>query len=217
MSKTPSSTSESSVEGSECSTDGSETEELMRRLLCRPQYVPPASGAGPPAMTSRLLDFKWNPSKDLSMARLVESLKIIESDDVCFVCDDKKPAAYFCFNCSIKMCLACSKAHRKIPVTREHELEELGKLTPDQLTITRKSTCAVHQGRQAEFFCPQHGAAFCIACWTKHMPCPGIQRIAVVIETEQPAKDEIRIKVGGVLPLLQVSFTFAPVLHGHSF
>ncbi|XP_025114431.1 transcription intermediary factor 1-alpha-like [Pomacea canaliculata] len=84
------------------------------------------------------------------------------------------------------LCSACTKAHKKLSVTRSHDVESVSTVTPERLAASRPALCADHGDKQAEFFCREHRLAVCSACkTTKHKVCPEVNCLNDEVESAQ--------------------------------
>ncbi|KAK7087448.1 hypothetical protein V1264_021499 [Littorina saxatilis] len=131
---------------------------------------------------------------DLATMALVDSHKMLRGRHVCMVCDDNIAATSFCLQCDIKLCKKCSKGHAKFPSMKNHKVEDLNKLTPQQLAEINRSTCNVHDDRPAEVYCSSHRELICMLCaTTNHRSCAEVKAIPDVAtekrkELEQQAQ-----------------------------
>ncbi|KAK7089153.1 hypothetical protein V1264_025020 [Littorina saxatilis] len=105
---------------------------------------------------------------DFATAALVESHKVLNGPHVCDVCENNVTATSYCFDCSIKLCKACTSHHQKFPVLKDHTLEQLNKLTAKRLAASRQGTCNNHSNRPAEVYCSTHQKLMCMLCATTH-------------------------------------------------
>ena len=94
-----------------------------------------------------------------------------------------------CIGCSIKLCAPCAKGHKNVPITRDHEVEDLSTLTPSQLAARRRSPCVNHSDTPAEMFCPSHASLICLQCLTDHGLC-GVQSVTSVAQQERASLNE---------------------------
>ncbi|XP_070182864.1 transcription intermediary factor 1-beta-like [Littorina saxatilis] len=122
----------------------------------------------------------WLPT-DFATAALVESHKVLNGPHVCDVCQNNVTATSYCFDCSIKLCKACTSHHQKLPVSKTHTLEQLNKLTAKQLAANRQATCNNHSNTPAKLYCSAHQELICMFCdATNHRSCPEVKAITDV-------------------------------------
>ncbi|XP_070205454.1 transcription intermediary factor 1-beta-like [Littorina saxatilis] len=131
---------------------------------------------------------------DLATMALVDSHKVLSGQHVCMVCDNNIAATSFCLQCDVKICKACIRTHKNIPLTRKHVIEDLNKLSPQRLAEINRATCNVHDDRPAEVYCSTHQELICMLCaTTNHRSCAEVKAIPDVAtekrrELEQQAQ-----------------------------
>ncbi|KAK7088004.1 uncharacterized protein [Littorina saxatilis] len=115
---------------------------------------------------------------DRVTAALVESQRVIKGPHICAMCQSNVAATSYCFACSIKLCKTCTRYHQKLPVSKDHSLEQISKLTAERLAANRKATCNNHSDRPAELYCSAHQELICMMCYhTDHSSCPEVKAI----------------------------------------
>ncbi|XP_070205464.1 transcription intermediary factor 1-beta-like [Littorina saxatilis] len=118
---------------------------------------------------------------DFATAALVESHNVLTGSHICAMCENNVTATSYCFACSIKLCKACTRHHKKLPATRDHTLEQLNKLTAKRLAANHQATCNNHSNRPAEVYCSAHQELICMLCaTTNHRSCPDVKAITDV-------------------------------------
>ncbi|XP_025114405.1 E3 ubiquitin-protein ligase TRIM33-like isoform X2 [Pomacea canaliculata] len=131
--------------------------------LCRCPIVQQSDGSSSDTVDALPTDFV--------MEALVESARVLSKDHLCCVCEDVR-ADFICMQCQVMLCTTCKKAHKKLPVSRSHDVESVSTVTPERLAASRPALCADHGDKHAEFFCSEHRLAVCSACKsTKHKVC----------------------------------------------
>ncbi|XP_076439134.1 protein PML-like [Babylonia areolata] len=119
---------------------------------------------------------------DMTMVGLVEGGKILNSRNVCQLCDSNYSSAsssfYFCLQCPMKLCHSCVKVHAKIPGLKKHVVEALSELTPERLAQVNRCKCGRHEDRMADMYCPAHRELICTPCARKeHWGCGGVTEV----------------------------------------
>ena len=67
----------------------------------------------------------------LTRNHTIKTIKLISSDvnesalKICSGCDENMPASYFCENCNENICEACFVAHKKVKLTRNHNVIDI--------------------------------------------------------------------------------------------
>ena len=92
-------------------------------------------------------------STDLCTLALVEGQRMLRSPHICVMCQNSVTATSYCIQCDIKLCQPCTQYHQKLPASKGHVLEQLSKLSAEQLAAVRRLTCNTHPDRSAELFC----------------------------------------------------------------
>ncbi|PVD36801.1 hypothetical protein C0Q70_03791 [Pomacea canaliculata] len=137
--------------------------------------------AGCPLCKCPIVELKGNSSQrsadvaealptDSVMKAIVESAGVLMGDGMCTVCDDVR-AEYICIQCFEKMCPSCTKIHKKMVVSRSHNVESVSTVTPERLAASRPALCADHGDKHAELFCVDHNLVICQSCSKKHSGC----------------------------------------------
>ncbi|PVD22028.1 hypothetical protein C0Q70_17831 [Pomacea canaliculata] len=145
--------------------------------LCRCPIVKQSDGSSSDTVDALPTDFV--------MEALVESARVLSKDHLCCVCEDVR-ADFICMQCQDMMCSACTKVHKKMSVSRSHDVESVSTVTPERLAASRPALCADHGDKQAEFFCRKHRLAVCSACKAnKHKDCPETNHLDNEIKSVQ--------------------------------
>ena len=105
-------------------------------------------------------------STDLCTLALVEGQRMLRSPHICVMCQNSVTATSYCIQCDIKLCQPCTQYHQKLPASKGHVLEQLSKLSAEQLAAVRRLTCNTHPDRSAELFCTAHQTLICVQCST---------------------------------------------------
>ncbi|PVD36815.1 hypothetical protein C0Q70_03805 [Pomacea canaliculata] len=178
-------------------------------LLCRQcviSWMDSKSEAACPLCTCPIVQHQGNSSRisadvvdalptDSVMEAIVESASILMMVDLCTVCDDLK-AEYICMQCLEKMCESCMKIHKKMVVSRSHDVESVSTVTPERLAASRPALCADHVTEKAEFFCVDHNIAICTPCVSnKHSTCPDVKSLDEKMKSAEEEFDSLREKL----------------------
>ncbi|XP_025114372.1 E3 ubiquitin-protein ligase TRIM33-like isoform X2 [Pomacea canaliculata] len=131
--------------------------------LCRCPIVEQSDGSSSDTVDALPTDFV--------MEALVESARVLSKDHLCCVCEDVR-ADFICLQCQDMLCTACTKAHRKLSMSRSHDVESISTVTPERLAASRPALCADHGDKQADSFCFCHRLVVCKSCKVqKHSGC----------------------------------------------
>ncbi|KAK7088731.1 transcription intermediary factor 1-beta-like [Littorina saxatilis] len=123
---------------------------------------------------------------DFATAALVESHEVLTGPHICDVCQNNVTATSYCFACHVKMCKTCTSHHQKLPVSKDHNLEQVNKLTATRLAASRQATCKLHTSRPAELYCTAHQELICTLCFpTNHRSCPEVKAITDVAKEKR--------------------------------
>ena len=135
---------------------------------------------------------------DLAMAALVEADRLLSKQHVCCVCVNVA-AVSMCLNCGDMLCFPCANIHGKLSATKHHKVENLTSLTVEKLAANRPATCAVHDDKMSEVYCPTHGMTICLLCATAdHRQCLGVMKLETRTEEARAvlAELEVTLSVG---------------------
>ncbi|XP_025080942.1 E3 ubiquitin-protein ligase TRIM33-like isoform X2 [Pomacea canaliculata] len=178
-------------------------------LLCRQcviSWMDSKSDAGCPLCTCPIVEHQGNSSRiaadvvdalptDSVMEAIVESASILMNDGMCTACDDLK-AEYICMQCLERMCASCIKIHKKMVVSRSHDVESVSTVTPERLAASRPALCADHVTEKAELFCVDHNLAICTPCFSnKHKACPDVKSLDEKMKSAEDAINSLREKL----------------------
>ena len=87
----------------------------------------------------------------------------------------------FCVECLDHLCKPCFNDHNKFKLMRNHKILKGQDIPIDTSLFERMSMvgfCLMHEGRQVEYKCINHGAYICTTCVkTVHKKCKGIKYI----------------------------------------
>ncbi|PVD22022.1 hypothetical protein C0Q70_17825 [Pomacea canaliculata] len=133
--------------------------------LCR---CPIVESRGPAKQIDKFVDAL---PTDFVMEALVDSARLLAKHRICHVCDDVS-AEFICMQCLDMMCSSCANIHKKMSISRSHDVESVSTVTPERLAASRPALCADHGDKHAEFFCTNHSLAVCASCSSKkHKTC----------------------------------------------
>ncbi|PVD36808.1 hypothetical protein C0Q70_03798 [Pomacea canaliculata] len=178
-------------------------------LMCRQcviSWLDSKSNAGCPLCTCPIVEHQVNSSRisadvvdalptDSVMEAIVENASILMKGGMCTVCDDLK-AEYICMQCLEKMCPSCMKIHKKMVVSRSHDVESVSTVTPERLAASRPALCADHGDKQAEMFCVDHNLAICTPCFSnKHKACLDVKSLDEKMKSAEDAFHSLREKL----------------------
>ena len=136
--------------------------EVVPCPVCRTAYKIPdegVKGIQKNFFIQNFIDVKLSPEAN-SEERLPCDACSEESTDAAATADK------FCIECKQRLCVSCSKSHRRITTTRNHQLvdmdnrEVISRLTSD-LT---KSFCTLHRNKPIEMYCKDCKSANCLVC-----------------------------------------------------
>ncbi|XP_076453888.1 E3 ubiquitin-protein ligase Midline-1-like [Babylonia areolata] len=121
---------------------------------------------------------------DLSMKRITDAENVLNNMHGCHVCE-AGAAFSMCLDCQDVLCEACSRAHHRIRVTRNHRVEPLSTLTAQKLaSCSSFSACDFHNDEPARAFCVEDNASICMLCAvTEHRHC--VEVVSLERKTEE--------------------------------
>ncbi|XP_035692662.1 keratin, type I cytoskeletal 9-like [Branchiostoma floridae] len=87
---------------------------------------------------------------------------------VCGSCETKPGAEYFCAECGEFLCYECVAIHRRLKVTRGHQVIGVEQLKAESDTVRMKPRhlppCRIHSQETLKFFCIDCSEAICQVC-----------------------------------------------------
>ncbi|XP_061167226.1 E3 ubiquitin-protein ligase TRIM45-like [Saccostrea echinata] len=117
---------------------------------------------------------------------LSEVSKNQEKENHCDTCkrdDEEQEASRYCLICKEKLCDMCAKYHRRILLTKDHEVISLEDLKLSPVEIKDKEHCFKHAERKIEFLCKDHFVPCCTMCiCVEHRKCSKIGTIKEAAE-----------------------------------
>ncbi|KAK7090181.1 transcription intermediary factor 1-beta-like [Littorina saxatilis] len=128
---------------------------------------------------------------DLAMKAVVDADRILNKDHSCCVCEDVA-ATSMCLDCGDMLCTACTKAHRKMSMSKNHTVEELSSLTAETLAEKQQETCHAHTNEPSKVYCPTHGTSICLLCaTTDHRQCRDVTKLETKAEQARATLQEL--------------------------
>ncbi|KAJ8310999.1 hypothetical protein KUTeg_011444 [Tegillarca granosa] len=131
--------------------------------VCREQVTPPD-----PTVAHQ----EW--AKQFRLNHVIVSLmdqnKLKAKQKLCDPCksmNDDVTAVIWCHDCNEALCEMCANAHKKLKVSKDHDLKNIDELE-DTPVITSVQSCENHDGKNVEAFCKDHNQPCCATCVAIH-------------------------------------------------
>jgi len=127
----------------------------------------------------------------LNALNVQNSLKNLVSDDknkklMCL--DEENEATSFCLDCQDYLCEMCTKVHKTMKVTKNHQSISIDEMKKSQTNIISKSNsqvyCQIHQQEEIKLFCDDCQESICSLCVLQH-PSHKFSAIPDIIENEK--------------------------------
>ncbi|XP_046338216.2 E3 ubiquitin-protein ligase TRIM63-like [Haliotis rufescens] len=103
-----------------------------------------------------------------------------ESSDTCSVCKEDgetTPGAVWCTICDDVFCDGCLKLHKKMPLSRDHEVIDLC-IHSNEKPKAQRFMCRIHKDEKIKLFCKDCRMAICtVCCSIKHKKCDDVETI----------------------------------------
>jgi len=102
--------------------------------------------------------------------------------------DEENQATHYCLDCQEYLCEVCTKSHKNLKVTKNHQLIPIEE--KDQIQINSilnsnlPSYCQIHEQRELELFCEDCKLPVCLICVPQH-PSHKILSLSDIIENEK--------------------------------
>ena len=74
----------------------------------------------------------------------------------CTGCEENVAAGYFCTDCSEWLCEPCAQAHRRVKVTKDHNVESIGQLSASAAGSSSHPLAAAGVSKRRSLMCPSH-------------------------------------------------------------
>ncbi|KAJ8311015.1 hypothetical protein KUTeg_011460 [Tegillarca granosa] len=131
--------------------------------VCRDQVTPPD-----PTVAHQ----EW--SRQFRINHLIVSLldqnKLKAKQKLCDPCkstDDDVTAVSWCHDCNEALCEMCVSVHKKLKMSRDHDLKNIDELE-NAPVINSVQSCENHKGKNIEAFCQDHNQPCCATCVAIH-------------------------------------------------
>ncbi|XP_048253794.1 protein wech-like [Haliotis rufescens] len=103
-----------------------------------------------------------------------------ESSDTCSVCKvdgETTPGTMWCTICDDVFCDGCLKLHKKMPLSRDHEVIDL-RIHSNYKPKAHRFMCRIHKDEKIKLFCKDCRMAICtVCCSIKHRKCDDVETI----------------------------------------
>jgi len=74
----------------------------------------------------------------------------------CTGCEENVAAGYFCTDCSEWLCEPCAQAHRRVKVTKDHNVESIGQLSASAAGSSNNLLATTGMPKRRSLMCPAH-------------------------------------------------------------
>ncbi|XP_052683887.1 uncharacterized protein LOC128164175 [Crassostrea angulata] len=98
--------------------------------------------------------------------------KVLKFCKPCLNDTKKEPAATLCRSCMEFLCEGCTSYHKKLTITKDHEVVPLDEINKSLYLETEEDYCNKHDLRYLDLFCFDHDTPCCSVCSvTEHKTC----------------------------------------------
>ncbi|XP_046338208.2 tripartite motif-containing protein 3-like [Haliotis rufescens] len=159
---------------------------LLKYTKTQPQAIQAKSI---PCPSCRQLTKVANPARpveewvrQLKPNHIIQSLMddLGESSDTCNVCKEDgetTPGTVWCTICDDVFCDGCLKLHKKMPLSRDHEVIDLC-IHSNEKPKAQRFMCRIHKDEKIKLFCKDCRMAICtVCCSIKHRKCDDVETI----------------------------------------
>ena len=92
-----------------------------------------------------------------------------EAPPTCQSCDGGENAVASCVPCGVFMCSSCQGVHKRLKVTRSHQVIGLddiksGKVTIPSILDHKQEMCSIHPDKPLELYCKEEKSLICLGC-----------------------------------------------------
>ena len=74
----------------------------------------------------------------------------------CTGCEEDIAASHFCIDCNEWLCDPCAQAHRRVKVTKDHNIEPVSQLTASAAASPASSLAVISASKRHLLMCPVH-------------------------------------------------------------
>jgi len=132
--------------------------------LCRKEFTLPSNGVD--GLPKNFLIGKFLQVKEMSSVESKTSLCEACSGDEESESEVQNVASVYCVECQMKLCQKCQRTHRKIKLTRSHNMVGIGdEASMETLYRSTPSYCDQHQDKSIEIYCFECKMAICMMCY----------------------------------------------------
>ena len=124
---------------------------------------------------------------------LIDIVPVSSRLEFCEPCKDSsesKVARSWCQQCAEALCEECTKCHKSMKATKNHEISPLeGVRSNPKQTVTEEVLCTEHPNKEMDMFCQDHGMPCCAMCIASdHRKCEQILQIKDAINKQGESK-----------------------------
>lgn len=85
--------------------------------------------------------------------------------------------------CKEKLCNMCVKYHRRLVVTKDHEVLSIDELKKSPIVMETRKTCYTHADEIIKYYCQDHSVPCCTVCvCTEHRKCDNVETVTETAE-----------------------------------
>lgn len=96
---------------------------------------------------------------------------------------EEEEAKQFCLMCKEKLCNMCVKYHRRLVVTKDHEVLSMDELKKSLIVMETRKTCYTHADKIIKYYCQDHSVPCCTVCvCTGHRKCDNVETVTETAE-----------------------------------
>jgi len=115
------------------------------------------------------------------------------------ICSDgENEAIAYCLDCQEYLCEICTKSHRKLNVTKNHQVIPINEMKDkEQMSLINSNLqnyCQIHKQKDMELFCDDCNLSICSLCISKH-PSHKILVISDIINIEKQSLIDLMSQV----------------------
>lgn len=74
----------------------------------------------------------------------------------CTGCEENVAASHFCTDCAEWLCEPCAQAHRRVKVTKDHNVESVNQMSASAAASSGSSSSATLASKRRSLMCPTH-------------------------------------------------------------
>ena len=111
------------------------------------------------SMLANMIDNMFVPTVEVSAAAATPAVDGDSDRTVahsCTGCEENVAANHYCTDCGEWLCEPCAQAHRRVKVTKNHNVEQISQMSPSGAASSGNSSSATSASKHSSLVCATH-------------------------------------------------------------